>query len=112
VFESPRDDPYGIAVGADGTAWVTLRLGNQLLHITSDGEMKAFDVPRPAAGPCDIAVGADWSVWFIEMRANRIGRLKDESFEEYSAPGRTRCSAASRLPRTVRYGSQCCAAAA
>jgi virginiamycin B lyase len=87
VFESPRDDPYGIAVGADGTAWATLRLGNQLLHITSDGGMKAFDLPRPAAGPSDIAVGPDGSVWFIELRANRIGRLKDGSFAEYSVPG-------------------------
>src|SRR6516225_12172026 len=45
VFESPRGDPYGVAVATDGTAWATLRLGNQLLHVTRDGEMRAFEVP-------------------------------------------------------------------
>jgi virginiamycin B lyase len=87
VFESPRGDPYGVAIAADGTAWATLRLGNQLLHIMSDGEIKTFDLPKPAAAPSDIAIGADGSVWFIEFRENRIGRLKDDVFEDYAAPG-------------------------
>jgi virginiamycin B lyase len=89
VFESPRDDPYGVAVAADGTAWATLRLGNQLLRIAPDGEMKALDLPKPASGPSDVAVGRDGSVWFIELRANRIGSLKGEAFEEYNVPGDT-----------------------
>jgi virginiamycin B lyase len=87
VFESPDGDPYGVAVAEDGTAWATLRAGNQLLHVAPDDEMKAFDLPKPAAAPSDIAVGPDGSVWFIELRANRIGRLKDEAFEEYNVPG-------------------------
>jgi virginiamycin B lyase len=87
VFESPRGDPYGVAVAADGTVWATLRLGNQLLHITIDGEIKAFDLPKPAAAPSDIATGPDGSVWFIELRENRIGRLKDDVFEDYEVPG-------------------------
>ena len=32
------------------------------------------------------SLGPDGSVWIIELRANRIGRLKDESFEEYEVP--------------------------
>jgi virginiamycin B lyase len=87
VFESPRGDPYGVAVTADGTAWATLRSGNQLLRITPDGEMKAFELPRPAVGPSDVAVGPDGSVWFIELRENRIGRLKDDAFEEFDVAG-------------------------
>jgi virginiamycin B lyase len=87
VFESEGGDPYGVAVAEDGTAWATLKAGNQLLRIAPDGEMEAFDLPNPAAGPSDVAVGRDGSVWFIELRANRIGRLKDEAFEEYPVPG-------------------------
>jgi len=87
VFASPRGDPYGVAVAADGTAWATLRSGNQLLHIATDGEIKAYDLPKPAAAPSDIATGPDGSVWFIELRENRIGRLKDELFEDYQVPG-------------------------
>jgi virginiamycin B lyase len=83
VFESPRGDPYGVAVAEDGTVWATLRSGDQLLRITPNGEMKAFDLPTPAAGPSDVAVGPDGSVWFIELRKNRIGRLKDDAFEEF-----------------------------
>jgi len=63
------------------------RSGNQLLHITTDGEIKAYDLPKPAAVPSDIATGPDGSVWFIELRENRIGRLKDELFEDYQVPG-------------------------
>jgi virginiamycin B lyase len=74
-------------VTADGTAWATLRSGNQLLRITPDGEMKAFELPRPAVGPSDVAVGPDGSVWFIELRENRIGRLKDDAFEEFDVAG-------------------------
>ena len=87
VFESPRGDPYGVAVAADGSVWATLRLGNQLLHITTDGEIKALDLPKRAAAPSDIATGPDGSVWFIELRENRIGRLKADVFEDYEVPG-------------------------
>ena len=87
VFESPRGDPYGVAVAADGTVWATLRLGNQLLHITIDGGIKAFDLPKPTAAPSDIGTGPDGSVWFIELRENRIGRLKGDVFEDYEVPG-------------------------
>ena len=87
VFESPRGDPYGVAVAADGTVWATLRLGNQLLHIANNGEIRVFDLPKAAAAPSDIATGPDGSVWFIELRENRIGRLKDDVFEDYAVPG-------------------------
>ena len=87
VFASPRGDPYGVALAADGTVWATLKLGNQLLHITTNGEIQVFELPKPAAAPSDIATGPDGSVWFIELRENRIGRLKDGVFEDYAVPG-------------------------
>jgi virginiamycin B lyase len=83
VFDSPRGGPYGVTVASDGTVWATLQSGDQLLRIAPDGVMTAFDVPRPAAVPSDIAVGPDGAVWFLEFRADCIGRLKDETFQEF-----------------------------
>ena len=83
VFESPRGEPYGVAIAADGSTWATLKSADQLLRITPDDEMQVFDVPRRAAVPTDIAIGDDGSIWFIESRQNRIGRFKNGKFEEF-----------------------------
>ena len=83
VFDSPRGGPYGVAVAPDGTVWATLQSGDQLLRIGADGTMQAIDVPRAAAVPSDITVGPDGAVWFLEFRADAIGRLKDEVFSEF-----------------------------
>jgi virginiamycin B lyase len=87
VFESPRGGPYGVAVAADGTAWATLKSGDQLLRITADGEMTAFEVPQKAAVPSDVAVGRDGAVWFIEEHEGRLAMFKDGSFREFDGPG-------------------------
>ena len=83
VVDSIRAEPYGVAAAADGAVWATLRAGNQLLRIAPDGAMKAFDIPTRGSGPTDIAVDSQGNVWFIEFRANRIGRFKDGSFAEF-----------------------------
>jgi virginiamycin B lyase len=83
VFSSSRGAPYGVAVAPDGTVWATLQGGNQLLHVTSAGEIDAVDVPRPGALPSDIAVGPDGSVWFIEFHADRIAHYSNGRFEEF-----------------------------
>jgi virginiamycin B lyase len=62
-----------------------LRQGdNQLLQITSPDNMRAIDIPRPAALPSDIAIGPDGSVWFIEFHADRIARFSNGRFEEFA----------------------------
>jgi virginiamycin B lyase len=110
VFESPRGDPYGVALAADGSVWATLRLGNQLLHITADGEIETFDLPKPAAAPSDIATGPDGSVWFIKLRENRIGRLKNDLFEDYAVPGNSPMLTGLAVASDGACGSACCAA--
>jgi virginiamycin B lyase len=84
-IESSRGGPYGVAIARDGTVWATLQNGNQLLRIAPDGIAKTFDLPRPGAVPTDIAIGPDGSLWFLQFRANRIGRFKDEQFSEVAA---------------------------
>ena len=51
VFASPRGDPYGVALAADGTVWATLKLGNQLLHITTNGEIQVSSCRNPQLLP-------------------------------------------------------------
>jgi virginiamycin B lyase len=81
-IESARGGPYGVAVTADGTVWATLQNGNQLLQLAADGTSKTFDIPRKGAVPTDVAVGSDGSVWFLEFRANRIGRYMNGQFSD------------------------------
>jgi virginiamycin B lyase len=84
-IESARGGPYGVTAAADGAIWATLQNGNQLLRVAADGTGSTFDLPRGGAVPTDIAVGSDGSVWFLQFRANRIGRFKDGQFSEVEA---------------------------
>jgi virginiamycin B lyase len=84
-IESARGGPYGVAVTADGNIWATLQSGNQLLQLAVDGTARTFDLPHGGAVPTDIAAGSDGSVWFLQFRANRIGRLKNGEFSDVEA---------------------------
>lgn len=75
--------PYGVAVTSDGTVWATLQGGDKLVRIEPDGAIATVDLSRPSAVPTDIAVGADGSVWFLQFRANRIGRLRNGVFSDF-----------------------------
>ena len=83
-FESLSGGPYGVAVADDGTVWATLQAGNQLLRITPDGTLEAFNLPRPGAVPTDIAIAPDGAIWFVEFRGNGIGRFKDGEFDRFA----------------------------
>jgi virginiamycin B lyase len=84
-IDSARGGPYGVAATADGAIWATLQNGNQLLNLAADGTSRTFDLPRRGAVPTDVAVGSDGSVWFLQFRANRIGRFKDGQFWDVEA---------------------------
>ena len=84
-IESARGGPYGVAVTADGVVWVTLQNGNQLIQLAADGNSRTFDLPRAGAVPTDVGVSSDGSVWFLQFRANRIGRFKDGQFSDVEA---------------------------
>jgi virginiamycin B lyase len=42
-----------------------------------------MDVPRRGSVPTDVAVGPDNSVWFLQFRANRIGKWNNGRFSDY-----------------------------
>lgn len=83
-IEDQRSGPYGVAVAPDGTVWATLQGSDQLFRIEPGGTSATLDLPRPGAVPTDVAIGRDGSVWFLEFRANRIGRWKDGTFDSFA----------------------------
>lgn len=86
LYPSPRGGPYGVAVAPDGTAWATLQGANALLRIGTDGTQREFEIPTRGSSPTDVAVDAQGSVWFLELRGARIGRLREGRFTEYELP--------------------------
>jgi len=80
---SAASGPYGVAVTSDGIVWATLQGGGKLVRIEPDGAMATIDLSRPSVVPTDIAVGVDGSVWFLQFRANRIGRLRNGEFSDF-----------------------------
>jgi virginiamycin B lyase len=78
--------PYGIAVDNTGTVWTTLQGADQLGWISIDGQVTALDVPTRNSGLGDISVDRSGAVWFLELRANKIGRFAEGRFTEFVLP--------------------------
>lgn len=78
--------PFGVAVAPDGAVWVTLPSANKLLRFVPGGEATAFDVPTRQSGLGDVAVAADGTVYFLEIVANKIGRIAGGRIEEFPVP--------------------------
>jgi virginiamycin B lyase len=83
---SQEATPYGIAVENNGTVWTTLQGAEKLARIAVDGQLTTFDVPTRNSGLGDIVVDRDGAVWFLELRANKIGRFADGRFTEFAVP--------------------------
>ncbi len=84
LVDSARPGLLGIAVAADGTVWATDQGADQIVRIGVDGVMRTYEVPTRGSSPSDIAVDAKGTVWFLEFRGNKLGRLQDGKFEEFS----------------------------
>jgi virginiamycin B lyase len=74
-------------VDVHGTVWGTLQSGNALVRISPAGQITEIEVPTRASTPTDIAVDATGAVWFLEFRANKVGRYADGRFTEFQVPG-------------------------
>jgi virginiamycin B lyase len=78
--------PFGVAVDRSGTIWATLQGTDQLVRISTDGQVTALDVPTRNSGLGDVAVDQNGAVWFLELRANKIGRFAEGRFTEFAVP--------------------------
>src|SRR5262249_25210378 len=78
--------PFAIAVEANGTVWTTLLETNTLLRLSPEGRFTPYDVPTPASGLGDVAVDPAGAVWFVEARANKIGRVAGGAFTAFAVP--------------------------
>jgi virginiamycin B lyase len=83
---SPGAAPFGVAVGTGGTVWATIQGADKLARISTHGEVTVLDVPTHSSGLGDIAVDQSGAVWFVELRANKIGRLAEGRFTEFMIP--------------------------
>jgi virginiamycin B lyase len=78
--------PFGVAIAADGAVWATLQNANKLVRITPGRDVVEFEVPTRRSGLGDIGVDATGAVSFLEISANKIGRLAGGRFEEFPVP--------------------------
>jgi virginiamycin B lyase len=83
---SPGATPYGIAVDTGGTVWATIQGADKLARISTDGQVTTLDVPTHSSGLGDLAVDQSGAVWFVELRANKIGRFAKGGFTEFVIP--------------------------
>jgi virginiamycin B lyase len=97
-FGSLGATPYGIAVDKGDGVWTTLQGADLLAYISPNGQVATLDVPTRNSGLGDIAVDQWGAVWFLELRANKIGRFAEGRFTEFTIPrqsaGRTALAAA------------------
>src|ERR1700712_4235816 len=83
--------PSLITAGPDGALWFTRSGDDRIGRITSDGKQASYELPSgrlepaggvtlrqlptPNAGAVGIASTHDDTVWFTELRAERLGRI-------------------------------------
>jgi virginiamycin B lyase len=79
--------PTALAVGPDGALWITEAGANRIARVTTDGVVREFQIPSPAAEPRAIAQGSDGAMWFTEYGADRLGRVDMSGrMTEYELP--------------------------
>jgi virginiamycin B lyase len=78
--------PYGVAVDTGDGVWSTLQGADLMAYISAEGEVVTVDVPTRNSGLGDIAADRWGAVWFVELRANKIGRFAEGHFTEFTIP--------------------------
>lgn len=68
-------------------------------------EVQTFQVPTPLSGPLGMIVASDGGLWFVEMIANKMGRLNatDGTFKEYPLPASLATPIVMRAETEGRY---------
>jgi streptogramin lyase len=71
-----------IASGAPGAAQATAA------PKLPSGTLKEFPIPTPLSGPVGITAGPDGNLWFVEAKANKVGKITPSgAITEFPIPG-------------------------
>lgn len=75
VLEVPLDgSPYGLTVGPDKAAWVTLVHAGAIARLDGDGSTRIHPV-ADGSRPSQLVTGPDGALWFTRNGDDQIGRL-------------------------------------
>jgi streptogramin lyase len=74
-FPLANTDPFGVTFGQDGAYWFSRFQGNDLLRLTTDGQITTLPWPTALAGPRKIATGPDNTLWTTLDLSDDIGRV-------------------------------------
>ena len=72
-IELENTDPFGVTFGQDGAYWISRFQGNDLLRLTTDGQITMLGGFSAAAGPRKIATGPGNTLWTTLDLAEKIG---------------------------------------
>jgi streptogramin lyase len=80
---TPTEEPIDLAAGSDGAMWFTEYeivgsyhiTASKIGRITMSGKIAEFSKIDPKSAPTTIVRGPDDNMWFVEMDANRTGRV-------------------------------------
>jgi virginiamycin B lyase len=75
--------PGSLVVARDGSIWVAT-VGPAIAHLRPDGRLVGYEIPKSQpytiggtgdVSPAALTLGPDGAVWFLEVDADRIGRV-------------------------------------
>jgi hypothetical protein len=68
-------DAFGIALGADGAYWTAERNGDQLIRITTEGQLSSLTGFAKGSSPRQIAAGPGNTLWVTLDEANKVAKV-------------------------------------
>jgi len=86
-IELLNTDPFGVTFGQDGAYWISRFQGNDLLRLTTDGQITTLGGFTAAAGPRKIATGPGNTLWTTLDLAEEIGRVSGVEPPPGGGPG-------------------------
>jgi streptogramin lyase len=80
------DRAVAMALGPDGSAWITMASSN-IGKVTAAGVVTKYPVPTTNSTPSDITAAPDGNLWFTEYEGNKIGRITPQGvITEFPVP--------------------------
>lgn len=82
--KTQNQEPLGLGVDADGSAWYTDAAIRAISRISPDGRIRSFPLTTPIVRLGRLAIGPDGAVWFADATTSTVTRLKDGIFTRHA----------------------------